>query len=33
MIIPVDLRRVKQGKSEDPVLERDDLVLVPEAFF
>ena len=33
VIIPVDLRRVKQGKSEDPVLERDDLVLVPEAFF
>src|SRR6185503_15781838 len=33
MILPVDLRKVKQGKSEDPVLERDDLVLVPEAFF
>ena len=33
MILPVDLRKVKQGKAEDPVLERDDLVLVPEAFF
>jgi polysaccharide export outer membrane protein len=33
VILPVDLRRVKRGKSEDPVLERDDLVLVPEAFF
>jgi polysaccharide export outer membrane protein len=33
LILPVDLRKVKQGKVEDPVLERDDLVLVPEAFF
>ena len=33
LILPVDLRKVKQGKSEDPVLQRDDLVLVPEAFF
>jgi polysaccharide export outer membrane protein len=32
-ILPVDLRRVKRGKAEDPVLQRDDLVLVPEAFF
>ncbi|HEX5045295.1 MAG TPA: SLBB domain-containing protein [Candidatus Polarisedimenticolaceae bacterium] len=33
LILPVNLRKVKQGKAEDPVLERDDLVLVPEAFF
>jgi polysaccharide export outer membrane protein len=32
-IVPVDLRRVKRGKADDPVLQRDDLVLVPEAFF
>jgi polysaccharide biosynthesis/export protein len=31
--IPVDLRRVKRGRAEDPVLQKDDLVLVPEAFF
>ena len=31
--IPVDLKKVKRGKAEDPVLERDDLVLVPESFF
>ncbi len=31
--IPVDLRRVKKGRAPDPVLEKDDLVLVPEAFF
>jgi polysaccharide export outer membrane protein len=33
VILPVDLKRVKRGKIEDPVLQRDDLVLVPEAFF
>ncbi len=31
--IRVDLRRIKRGKAEDPILEKDDLVLVPEAFF
>ena len=31
--IAVDLRKVKKGQSTDPVLEKDDLVLVPEAFF
>jgi polysaccharide export outer membrane protein len=31
--IPVNLKRVKRGKDEDPVLQRDDLVLVPESFF
>ncbi len=29
----VDLRKIKRGKAEDPVLQKDDLVLVPEAFF
>ncbi len=29
----VNLRKVKRGKAEDPVLQKDDLVLVPEAFF
>lgn len=31
--IPVDLRKIKKGKLDDPVLQKDDLVLVPEAFF
>jgi hypothetical protein len=31
--IRVDLRKIKRGKAEDPVLQKDDLVLVPEAFF
>lgn len=31
--IDVDLRKVKRGKAEDPVLQRDDLVLVPESYF
>jgi polysaccharide export outer membrane protein len=31
--ILVNLKKIKKGKAEDPVLERDDLVLVPEAFF
>ncbi len=29
----VNLRKVKRGKAEDPLLEEDDIVLVPEAFF
>jgi polysaccharide biosynthesis/export protein len=29
----VDLRKVKRGKAEDPILRPDDIVLVPEAFF
>jgi polysaccharide export outer membrane protein len=29
----VDLKQVKRGKTEDPILQRDDLVLVPESFF
>jgi len=29
----VNLRKVKRGKSEDPILQKDDIVLVPEAFF
>ncbi len=31
--IPVNLKKVKRGKAEDPVLQKDDLVLVPESFF
>lgn len=31
--IAVDLRKVKKGQSEDPILQKDDLVLVPEGFF
>jgi len=29
----VNLKRIKQGKDEDPILKPDDIVLVPEAFF
>jgi polysaccharide export outer membrane protein len=29
----VDLRKIKRGRAEDPILRRDDIVLVPEAFF
>ena len=29
----VNLRAVKRGKAEDPILQEDDIVLVPEAFF
>ena len=31
--ISVNLKKVKRGKAEDPVLKKDDLVLVPESFF
>lgn len=31
--LTVNLKRVKRGKAEDPILNRDDLVLVPESFF
>jgi len=31
--LEVNLRKVKQGKAEDPILHRDDIVLVPAAFF
>ena len=31
--LTVNLRLVKRGKAEDPILEPDDIVLVPEAFF
>ncbi len=31
--ISVNLKKVKRGKAEDPVLHKDDLVLVPESFF
>ena len=29
----VNLRAIKRGKVEDPILQEDDIVLVPEAFF
>ena len=29
----VNLRKVKRGKDEDPILQKDDIVLVPEGFF
>ena len=29
----VNLRKVKRGEAEDPILLKDDIVLVPEAFF
>jgi polysaccharide export outer membrane protein len=32
-IIPVNLRKVKKGKVDDLVLEKDDIVVVPESFF
>lgn len=31
--IPVNLKKVKRGKVEDPILMKDDLVLVPESYF
>jgi len=32
-ILVVDLRRVRQGRAEDIVLEKNDIVFVPESFF
>lgn len=32
-IFEVNLRQIKKGKAEDPALQKDDLVLVPESFF
>lgn len=29
----VNLRKVKRGKAEDPLLQKDDIVLVPESYF
>lgn len=29
----VNLRHIRRGKADDPILEPDDIVLVPEAFF
>ena len=31
--LTVNLKRIKQGKDEDPILQADDIVLVPEGFF
>ncbi len=33
VIYHINLRRIKRGKAEDPVLQEEDVVLVPEAFF
>jgi polysaccharide export outer membrane protein len=33
VILPVNLRKVKQGKDEDIELRKDDIVVVPESFF
>lgn len=32
-VIPVDLKRIKKGKDADIVLEKNDVVVVPEAYF
>jgi polysaccharide export outer membrane protein len=32
-VIPVDLKRIKKGKDPDIALEKNDVVVVPEAFF
>jgi polysaccharide export outer membrane protein len=29
----VNLKKIKRGKAEDPILHKDDVVLVPESFF
>ena len=29
----VNLRKIKRGQIEDPILREDDIVLVPESFF
>jgi len=31
--IPVNLRKIKRGKADDIVLQKDDVVLVPESYF
>ncbi len=31
--LEVNLKRLKRGKAEDPILQKDDVVLVPESFF
>jgi polysaccharide export outer membrane protein len=33
IVLLVNLRAVKRGKAEDPILRKDDIVLVPESFF
>lgn len=33
LTLEVNLQKIKRGKVEDPILRRDDIVLVPEAFF
>ena len=31
--LTVNLKRIRRGKDEDPILQRDDVLFVPEAFF
>ena len=33
LVLDVDLKKVKRGRSEDPLLHEGDIVLVPESFF
>lgn len=33
VVLEVNLRKIKRGKAEDPILQKDDVVLVPESFF
>jgi len=33
VVLTVDLKRIKRGKVEDPLLHEGDIVLVPESFF
>jgi polysaccharide export outer membrane protein len=33
IVLDVDLKKVKRGKAEDPLLHEGDIVLVPESFF
>lgn len=33
VVLEVNLKKIKRGKIEDPILEKDDVVFVPESFF
>jgi polysaccharide export outer membrane protein len=33
VVLEVNLKKIKRGKIEDPILEEDDVVFVPESFF
>ena len=32
-VLEVNLRKIKRGRAEDPILQKDDVVLVPESYF